>query len=73
MEALGSIFANIFEFFIFDYFYMFYKSLNVGHIRIFRILGQNPKNPDIADVQRSIKHVKISRKLKIQKYLQNWS
>ena len=67
MEALGSIFSNIFEFWIFDYFYMFYSYLNIDQIRIFRILVQNPENPDMADVQSAIKHVKIYENSKFEK------
>ena len=36
MEALGSIFSNIFEFWNFINFNMFYSTLNMDQIRIFR-------------------------------------
>ena len=35
MEALGTIFSIFFEFWIFDYFCMFYSYFNIGQIRIF--------------------------------------
>ena len=67
MEALGSIFSNIFEFLIFDNFNMFYSTLNIDQIRIFRIRVQNPENPDMADVQSATKHVKIDENSKFEK------
>ena len=61
----GSSRINFFKYFwIFDYFYMFYSYLNIDQIRIFRILVQNPENPDMADVQIAIKHVKIDENSK---------
>ena len=66
MEALGSVFVNIFYFWIFDDFYMFYSYLNIGHIRIFRILVQNPENPDMADVQSAAKQANIVENSKFE-------
>ena len=46
---------------------MFYSTLNIGHIRI---LDQNPENPDMADVQSTIKHDKIDENSKFEKKIE---